>query len=92
MIKNADTGRIFLDLTNNLHGSKSQFQFAQSTGQCLNKKLEKCWNEIKGCSFEFEILEELERKDEQTPKDFKEELELLKDMWMEKLKGENFYL
>lgn len=92
MIKNTDDGKIFLDATNNLHGSESQFQFAKNTGQCLNKKLEKHWNEINGCAFEFEILEELERKDEQPPKDFKEELELLKDMWMEKLKGADFYL
>lgn len=91
MIKNMDTGKLFLESTNNLHGSESQFQFAKSTGQCLNKKLEKYWNEIKGCHFSFEILEELEKKDEQTAKDFKEELELLKEMWMDKLKGADFY-
>ncbi|MCG2731011.1 MAG: hypothetical protein L6276_12190, partial [Acetobacterium sp.] len=41
--------------------------------------------------FVIEILEELEMGADQTKKSFKEDLEILKKMWQEKLAGECFY-
>lgn len=39
----------------------------------------------------FEILEELEKKESQTDREFDQDLQTLLDLWHEKWKDKNFY-
>lgn len=91
IIKNLQNNKILLEASFNLQGSKNRFEFAQKTGSCVNKKLQQDWNKHGCMGFVFETLEELERKDTQTEEEFREDIELLKEMWMEKLEGKVYY-
>jgi alkanesulfonate monooxygenase SsuD/methylene tetrahydromethanopterin reductase-like flavin-dependent oxidoreductase (luciferase family) len=54
-------------------------------------KLQRDWSNLGAESFEFEVLETLERAETQTGEAFAEDLDVLKDYWLEKLKEKLFY-
>jgi len=91
IIKNNINGRILLDSAINIIGSKNRFDFSKATGSCVNLKLASDWKEFGKDAFTFEILEEIEKKEDQTEKDFGEDVKLLEEIWMEKLEGREFY-
>jgi hypothetical protein len=47
-------------------------------------KLQKDWNEYGGSVFDFEILETLEKKPEETDREFSDNLGILRELWQEK--------
>ena len=91
LLRNTQTRKIFLDATVDLQGAKNRFAFAQSTGSCVYVKLQQDWARLGGDRFAFETLEEVRKKGEQTREGFKEDVELLKDIWLEQLSNEEFY-
>lgn len=84
-ITNTANGRYWLYSATNIQGHKSRFEFAQKTNSCLDLKLKKEWTEYGACAFALEILEELEMREPQTTKEFKEDIKVLEEMWAEKL-------
>lgn len=54
------------------------------TGTSLGFRLQKDWETFGGDAFTFEILEEITQKETQTEAEFREELELLGELWAEK--------
>ena len=60
---------------------KNRFEFAKKTGIGLPYAIEKA---AKTADFELEVLEELEKDELQTTKEFKEDLKTLKEIWLEK--------
>lgn len=84
-IRNSSTGKVFLQATQDLQGSKNRFLFSQNTGGCTYSKLQKDWDSFGGSIFCFEVLEELEKKDNQSTEEFREDLHLLEEIWLEKL-------
>ena len=91
VIRNNRSGKLFLDATQNITGIENRFEFSKKTKACFTIKLQKEWTPENSDDFTIEILEELEMATDQTKKSFKEELEILKKMWQEKLAGECFY-
>ncbi|NLD49565.1 MAG: GIY-YIG nuclease family protein [Clostridiaceae bacterium] len=91
IIKNTQSGQIMLEASANLQGSRNRFEFSRQTGVAVNLKMQNDWNRLGGLAFVFEVLEELEKKETQTEAEFREDLEFLKEVWMEKLKGQVFY-
>lgn len=89
VIRNMATGRALLLAAADLQGSKNRFEFAQKTGSCIDLKLQKDWAEQGGGAFAFEVLEELEKGETQTDAEFREDIAVLKEIWQEKLAGEN---
>ncbi|ATW26834.1 GIY-YIG nuclease family protein [Candidatus Formimonas warabiya] len=87
-ITNTVDGRFWLYGATNIQGHKSRFEFAQKTNACVDLKLQKEWDRYGAGAFAFEILEELEMKDTQTTKEFKEDIKVLEEIWAEKLHGE----
>lgn len=91
VIKNTLNNKLLLEADTDLQGSKNRFEFAQKTGSCVDMKLQKDWA-AQGCGqFVFEVLEELKKSETQTAADFKADVALLKEIWLEKLSGENLY-
>ena len=84
-IVNTENSNILLAPTADLQGAKNRFDFSLKTGSCVNLKIQKDWDEYGANAFTFEILEELEKKEDQTPKEFQEDLKVLQEMWQEKL-------
>lgn len=86
--KNKRENKRYLDIAQDLAGSQNRFSFAKSTGLGLPRAVEKVWQAE---DFEFEVLEELKKTDLQTDKAFKEDLEMLKAIWLEKFSAEELY-
>ena len=76
----------------NLEGPLNRHKFLLTTGSHPNKVLQKDWNEYGSDKFIFEILEVVEVKEEPNF-NLGEELELLEEIWLEKLNpfGEHGY-
>lgn len=83
-IRNTKNGKVFLDATPDITAAENRFRFAQQTGSCINIKLNKDWSEYGGDAFAFEVAEKLEKNDLQTPTEFRQDIQLLKKLWIEK--------
>jgi len=90
-IRNTVNGKLLFGATTDLQGRKNRFDFAQSTGTCIDLKLQKDWERQGGEGFAFEVLEDLEKGEAQTDAEFKADIELLKEIWLEKLAGQDLY-
>ena len=73
------------------YGIRNRFDFAKKMGTTFSSKIQKDWDSDRGESFVFEVLEELEKGKDQNSKEFSEDLEVLKEMWKEKLSQEEIY-
>ena len=91
VIKNTLNNKLLFGAATDLQGSKNRFEFSQKTGSCIDMKLKNDWNEQGGKQFVFEVLEELKKGENQTQAEFKADIDLLKDIWLEKLSTENLY-
>lgn len=88
-ITNTVTGKRYIYTSKDLGGSKNRFNFAKISNTCVNVTLAKEWEEYGGNAFAFEELETLERDAEQTNKEFQNDLDILLQMWEEKMRLEN---
>ena len=82
-ITNTVTGRQFIDAETDLAGARNRFVFSQ--------RLHADWAKYGPEAFSFEILEEIEKKDAQTPQEFAEDLTVLAALWRERLGPDNLY-
>ena len=90
-VKNTVNDKWLVEETVNMTGSKNRFDFALKTGSCVIVKIQGDWDRQNGKGFEFEILEEIEKIETQTDVEFKEDIKLLKEIWLEKLSGQELY-
>jgi hypothetical protein len=90
-IRNTSNNKLLLEAATDLQGSKNRFDFAKSTGSCVNTKLYADWAKQGSGDFVLEVLEELEKGETQTDKEFKADVDLLREMWLEKLSGSELY-
>lgn len=74
-----------------LQSAKNRFDFSVKYDSVVLLKLAKDWKEYGGNKFTFEVLEEIEMKDGQSRKDFKEDLKVLKNIWSEKYDSTKSY-
>ena len=86
-IKNMTLNRWYVDATTDLAASENRFKFFGST----HMKVEQDYKAQNGEGFVFEVLEELKKNENQTDKEFKTDLTVLKDIWLEKLRGQELY-
>ena len=91
LIRNTIKNKSLLDASVDIKGSKNRFEFSQKTGSCVDTKLQKDWAEQGGNQFVFEVLEQLKKGENQTPAEFKSDIDILKELWHEKLSGEDLY-
>lgn len=91
VIKNNVNGKMLVLSAADLDGFKNRFAFSQSTGSCVNFKIQKDWDEFGAKAFEFEVLEELEKQEIQTDKEFGDDIKVLKDIWFEKFDKSKLY-
>lgn len=84
-IKNNSNGKMLMEAVSDIGGFKNRFEFSKKTGSCVNSKLISDWNQFGSDSFSFEVIEELTKKATQTDKEFKEDIIMLKEIWLEKI-------
>lgn len=91
IIRNTQNNKILLKADANLQGSKNRFEFSQKTGACIELKLQVDWNKDGGKQFVLEVLEELKKSETQTEEEFKTDINILKEIWLDKLSDRDFY-
>lgn len=91
-IRNLINEKVFVGSSLNLEGIFNRYRFALQAGSHPNKALQADWNESGAENFAFEILEELPAG-ENPGYDYRSDLEVLEDLWLEKLEpfGEKGY-
>lgn len=91
-VKNIANGKILLGSSLNLEGPLNRHKFVLKIGSHTNKSLQKDWDELGPDNFVFEILEEVQVRDDPNF-NLKDELTLLEMIWLEKLEpfGERGY-
>ena len=90
-ITNTSNQKILLVATTDLPGRKNRFAFSQTTGSCVEIKLQSDWNRYGSGQFVFEVLEELKKGESQTAEEFKADVAVLETLWLDKLSDRDFY-
>ena len=80
-----------LDYAANLQAKQNSFNFMVSSGSCLDYRLKNDLTEFGDKAFIFEILEALEKKQEQTQDEFIDDLKMLEQLWSVKLDSSKRY-
>src|ERR1041385_2441419 len=92
LIRNTTNNKVYLGSGIDIQGIVNRHRFALSMGGHQSKALQKDWNELGADKFEFEILDQMEPRDEPAF-DARRELQFMEEMWLEKLEpyGERGY-
>ncbi|MEP1152121.1 MAG: GIY-YIG nuclease family protein [Balneola sp.] len=89
-IKNTSNGKVFIDHSTDLKSKWNRHTMELKFGSHKSKSLQKDWNEFGEGNFIFEVLSELERKDEENI-DYNKELETLQELILEELSKDRLY-
>jgi len=85
-VKNRLNGKILIELSKNLEAALNRCRFQLDLGSYPNKALQEEYNQCGKNQFSFEALDRLSPKKDEPDYNYTEDLELLKTMWLEKLK------
>lgn len=81
-------GEAWIRATTDMQGSKNRFAFSSSTNFCPEACMAQAWKQYGASAFSFEVLEEIEKKEAQTDREFSDDVAILLELWSEKLKGQ----
>jgi|LSQX01.2.fsa_nt_gb hypothetical protein len=85
IIKSDVSNKCYLEATRRIKGAINKSIFTLDLGSHINKELQKDWNKYGKEHFTIKMLDELEYDEENPDKDYKKELEMLLDLWKDKL-------
>ena len=86
-LQNTALDKWYVDCTADLAAMRNRFAFMGDSFLQIAKD----YKAQKGEGFVFAVLEELQKNEAQTDKEFQEDLALLKALWLEKLVGQALY-
>lgn len=90
-IRNTVTDKRLIFLENDLEAGRNRFEFTSKSGVCASFKMQRDWKTQGAQDFVFEVMEQLEKKEDQTVAEFNEELKMLEEMVKGRfLKGEMY--
>ena len=84
-IKAAQTDKVYIGFATDLPARFNRHKAELKFGSHRNRQLQELWDSFGESAFEFEILDVLDRE-ENTPASPVEELQILAEMWIQKLK------
>ena len=90
-IRNTANQKILIESTTDLAANKNRFDFFHKTNAMTNNKLKRDWEQYGKEAFQFEVLEELKKDPLQSQSNFLKDLELLKELWIEKFQKDQLY-
>lgn len=86
-IQSRTSGNCYLYATPDLKSLMNRYRFQLGAGSHPDRALQAEWNERGGGDFDFEVLERLDYDKDESRADYSEDLELLRLIWEDKLKG-----
>ena len=90
-VTNKETGKSLVLASADIGGIRSRYEFSAMMGGCFHPKLQQDVNRFGAGAFSFAVLEEMEKKNTQTDREFAEDLEVLLSLWLEKYDPEKRY-
>ena len=90
-VTNTQTGKSLVLASADIGGIRKRYEFAEMTGGCFHPKLQQDVNRFGNGTFTFTVLEEMEKKQTQTDREFMDDLEVLLTLRLEKYNPENLY-
>lgn len=81
----------WLRATTDMQGAKNRFVFSQNTNSCLEPSMAESHKLYGAAAFSLVVLEEIERKETQTEREFSDDVDTLLELWSEKLQGEEWH-
>ena len=90
-VTNTQTGKSLVLASADIGGIRKRYEFAEMTGGCFHPKLQQDVNQYGSGVFAFTVLEEMEKKQTQTDREFMDDLEVLLTLQLEKYEPENLY-
>lgn len=91
VIQNRFTGKMLLQSAVDLRGGENRFRFLKQTGSCPSPVLQQDWRQYGGDAFTLKVLETLDQKEDQTEKEFAQDIKTLEELWLERLKPSELY-
>ena len=91
-IMNTMNGKLFIGKAKDVNGIINSNKFQLKIGRHFNKRLQEDYNAFGENGFDFKVLDCLKPREDPSF-DYSEELQILEDMWLEKLRpfGEKGY-
>ncbi len=86
-VKCNSNNKLWILTTTDMQGIKNRFEFSVSINSCPETCMIKAWNQFGASAFTFEILEEMQKKETQTDREFSDDLNTLLEIWTENLKS-----
>lgn len=74
----------WLRATTDMKGAMNRYQFMFTSGTCPEPCMAEAWKQYGPGSFSFEVVEELQKKETQTDREFSDDVNTLLDLWLEK--------
>ncbi|MCM3000211.1 GIY-YIG nuclease family protein [Paenibacillus cellulositrophicus] len=87
MLKCVPSGRIYLGFTQDMKSMLNRHQFMLKSGLHKCKELQREWNEYGESQFEVKVVDTLAYDKDESKTDYTEDLELLRDIWKDKLEN-----
>ena len=84
LIRNMLNDKVFVGVGLDLAGIINSHKFQLKMGVHRNRRLQSDWNEFGGEKFAFEILDQLEPREDMSD-DGRQDLAFLEELWLEKL-------
>lgn len=84
-IRNTANGKVLLGSSTNLHGPLNRHRFMLKFGSHQNRALQSDFKEFGEAAFVFEIVEILEKKNDDPDFSLERALEALEERWVEKV-------
>lgn len=93
IIRNIKDNKCYIEGVKDLKSVMNSARFKLESGNHPNTELQKRWNEIGPSFFKLEILDYLNYNKDEMKADYKDDLQALRAMWMEKIarSGMEFY-
>ena len=90
-VTNTQTGKSLVLASADIGGIRKRYEFAEMTGGCFHPRLQQDVNQYGSGVFTFAVLEEMEKKQTQTDREFMDDLEVLLTLRLEKYSPEKLY-
>jgi hypothetical protein len=88
-IKCDGNGRVWMKTAKDMAGHKNKFEFFVSTNTCPEPGMFKEWRQYGAKSFSFDILEEINKGETQTDREFSDDIDVLYQLWLDKQDHKN---